>query len=348
MRHVRLEQAYKPALPLAYVQLILDYAAGRGAQRELLTQGLGLSRSLQNAADVRVSRHDAATILLRAIRLTGNPGMGFEMGLLSNITTHGLVGYGLMASATLREGIQFGLRYLPTRLPYLQLQLFEEGQNAVISVRHTVELGLVRNSSYEFFLAGVSRLLCQASAGVLQEVDTVLSCDFLQPSYYDSYRERLPPVRFGATANQLCFPAALLDHPLPMANVHTLAQVRALLERELALLGKTEDLLARIRSALLSPDGRYLGLEEVAAKLNMSPRTVRRKLASHGVSYRKILDDVLRRQAMGLLSHSSLSIEQIADQLGYSDPANFSRAFQRWTLSTPSAFRNASQHILGD
>lgn len=335
-------------MPLAYVQLILDFAEIHGTPPEQLLQGLGLSRSLNNTANVRVSRHDAATILLRAIRFTDNPGMGLELGLLCNITTHGLVGYGLMASSTLRSGIEFGLRYLPTRLPYLQLDLSVQGQLATVSVLHSVDLGRVRNHSYEFFLVGVSRLLCQASAGVLRESDVEICCDFPQPAYYDAYRKRLPTVRFNGQANQLRFPATLLDHRLPMSNAHTLTQVRLCLDQELAVLGKTEDFLARLRAAMLNADGHYLSFEDVASRLNMSPRTVRRRLANQGVSYRKVLEDVLRRHAISLLSNTPLSIEQIADRLGYANPANFNRAFQRWTLTTPSAFRRSRKVAVYD
>jgi AraC-like DNA-binding protein len=341
MRTTRSDDIYRPAIPLAYVQLILEYAEHSGVAREKLVQGLGLSRNLLNSADARVSRHDAGAILLRAIKLTGNPGIGFEIGLSSSITTHGLVGYGLMASPTLRAGIEFGYRFLPTRLSYLRLDFYEDGDQAVVSVLDAADLGLARNHSFEFFLVGVYRLLLQASFGLMRESDVELWCDAPQPKYYAHYRERLPRMRFGKASHQVRFPAEILDRTLPMANAIAVSQVTAQLERELALLGETEDFLARIRAALTYRNGRYPGLEEVAQKLNLSPRTIRRKMADHGVSFRKILDDVLRREAITLLSDSTLSIEQVADRLGYSDPANFTRAFHRWTLSTPSAYRDA-------
>jgi AraC-like DNA-binding protein len=340
MKQIHLGEVYRPAIPLAYVQLILDYAQRRGVAQEQLVQGLGLYPRLFNTPDARVSRHDAGAILLRAIRLTGNLGVGFEMGLLSNITTHGLVGYGLMASPTLREGIEFGRKFLPTRLPYLRLDLYIDGRDAVVSVVHSVELGVVRNYTDEFFLVGVYRLLLQASFGLLKEENVELWCDTLQPKYYSRYREHLPKMLFGKVANQVRFPASMLEMPLPMANAIAVSQVTAQLERELAVLDKTEDLLARIRATLTLRNGNYPKLEEVAQRLNMSPRTIRRKLASHGVSFRKILDDVLRREAIALLNDSEMSIEQVAARLGYSDPGNFTRAFHRWMLLTPSTFRD--------
>lgn len=347
MKTIRSDDVYRPAIPLAYVQLILEYAERNGVGREKLVQGLGLSRHLLNSADARVSRHDAGAILLRAIKLTGNPGTGFEIGLSSSITTHGLVGYGLMASSTLRQGIEFGYRFLPTRLPYLRLGFHVDGGQAVVSVLDAADLGIVRNHTLEFFLVGVHRLFLQSSFGLFQEADVELWCDYPPPNYYARYRERLPGMRFGKASNQIRFPAAILDRPLPMANAIAVAQVTALLERELSILGETEDLLARIRAALVNRDGRYPGLEDVAQKLNMSPRTIRRKMANHGVSFRKILDDVLRREAITLLGDSAMSIEQVADRLGYSDPANFTRAFHRWTLITPSAYRHGQARLDG-
>ena len=339
MSNPRFEDVYRPAIPLAYVQLIFDYAARNGVARETLVQGLGLSRSLLGSVDARVSRHDAGAILLRAIKLTGNPGTGFEIGLASSITTHGLLGYGFMAASTLREGMVFGNRFLSTRLPYLRLDVYVEGDQAVVSVLDTADLGIVRNHTFEFFLVGVYRLLMQAAFGLLEARHVELWCDYPQPKYYSRYRERLPAMRFSKASNQVRLPAAILDLPLPMANPIAAAQVTAHLERELAILGETEDLLARIRAALIIRDGRYPGLDEVSRKLNMSSRTIRRKMANHGISFRKVLDDVLRREAITLLSDTAMSIEQIADRLGYSDPANFTRAFHRWTLTTPSAYR---------
>src|SRR3546814_17182486 len=97
-------------------------------------------------------------------------------------------------------------------------------------------------------------------------------------------------MRFGKPSNQVRFPAAILDIALPMANAIAVSQVTAQLERELAILGETEDLLARVRATLINRNGQYPGLEDVAQKLPMSTRTMRRKMAGPGVRYRKMLD----------------------------------------------------------
>jgi AraC-like DNA-binding protein len=80
-------------------------------------------------------------------------------------------------------------------------------------------------------------------------------------------------------------------------------------------------------------------LEEVAAAMNRSPRTLKRQLGAQSVSFSALRDDELRKRAAVLLRLPDLSLEQIARRLGYSNVANFERAFQRWTGSSPASQR---------
>ena len=71
----------------------------------------------------------------------------------------------------------------------------------------------------------------------------------------------------------------------------------------------------------------------------MSTRTLKRKLSEEGVSYTSLLDERRRLQGVALL-RTELSVERIAERLGYSDAANFTRAFRRWTGKSPREFRS--------
>lgn len=77
----------------------------------------------------------------------------------------------------------------------------------------------------------------------------------------------------------------------------------------------------------------------VAAKLAVSHRTLRRRLQAEGTSYSKLLASVRLEAARRCLANDNLTIDEIAYQLGYTEPTNFRHAFRRWTGSTPSAFR---------
>ena len=72
----------------------------------------------------------------------------------------------------------------------------------------------------------------------------------------------------------------------------------------------------------------------------MSPRTLQRKLATRGTTFRRLLDAALRVRAERLLAESSLDIVEVAARMGFNDPGNFGRAFRRWTGSGPGTFRH--------
>jgi AraC-like DNA-binding protein len=77
-----------------------------------------------------------------------------------------------------------------------------------------------------------------------------------------------------------------------------------------------------------------LSLPEAAKRATMSPRTLKRRLAEQGTTFSELMDDARHQKALVLLLDPRLTIEAIAATLGYSDTANFSRAFKRWTGRT--------------
>ncbi|MFB9187684.1 helix-turn-helix domain-containing protein [Vibrio ostreicida] len=80
-------------------------------------------------------------------------------------------------------------------------------------------------------------------------------------------------------------------------------------------------------------------MEEIAAQYGCSLRTLRRLLTDEGTNYQRLLDQVRRQLASEFLSATKQTVEQIAQNMGFSDTANFRRSFKRWTGTTPSQFR---------
>jgi AraC-like DNA-binding protein len=72
----------------------------------------------------------------------------------------------------------------------------------------------------------------------------------------------------------------------------------------------------------------------------MSARTLARKLADEGSSYRELLDDVRKQLALRALARSERSIEELASALGFASSQGFHRAFRRWTRTSPSRYRS--------
>jgi len=103
--------------------------------------------------------------------------------------------------------------------------------------------------------------------------------------------------------------------------------------------GRQHELPGWISQALEGADGNYPSLKHMASRLCLSPRTLKRRLRSQGLSFRHLLDGARYRVALRLMMDRRLRLEDIANQLGYSSVANFARAFRRWSGESPGLFR---------
>ncbi|HEF4763052.1 TPA: AraC family transcriptional regulator [Pseudomonas putida] len=152
------------------------------------------------------------------------------------------------------------------------------------------------------------------------------------------------PLVFSTTKNataqsSLLFHRRYLDMPL-LQDERTL---RHYLERSPAdLLARPDDghsLSSRLRHLLSRDSSPWPDLEAVAAHLHISPQTLRRHLREEGTSFQELKDHLRRDIAIYHLSRNDLPLQQIAEQLGFSEPSAFHRAFKKWTGLTPGAYR---------
>jgi AraC-like DNA-binding protein len=79
--------------------------------------------------------------------------------------------------------------------------------------------------------------------------------------------------------------------------------------------------------------------EELTTLLNMSARTLRRRLEKEGTSYQRIKDNARRDMAISMLSRDRLTVSEVAEQVGFSDPSAFHRSFKKWTGQSPGSYR---------
>ena len=165
-----------------------------------------------------------------------------------------------------------------------------------------------------------------------------------EPSYAARFRHLVRGgMRFGQPQNQLVFPAGDLALPLVMADAAALRLARDQCQRDLDELGGGA--ASRVRSLMNGRPraGGFLTLDETARALGLSTRTLKRRLADEGTDFTTLLDEQRRHRALMLLRSADVSVESVAEQVGYSDVANFTRAFRRWSGTTPTAYRRDAQ-----
>jgi AraC-like DNA-binding protein len=148
------------------------------------------------------------------------------------------------------------------------------------------------------------------------------------------------PVGFAAREDSLVFPAELARAPLPECTPELTQVFEAYAEALIDAVRSERSFADRVRDAL--SEGLLGGTaseQETARRLGMTQRTLRRRLAEEGLTFRTLRRDLLRTRAERLLADDRLPLAEIAYLLGYSEPATFHRAFRSWTGKTPAAWR---------
>ncbi|MDK9499377.1 AraC family transcriptional regulator [Streptomyces katrae] len=166
------------------------------------------------------------------------------------------------------------------------------------------------------------------------------------PPHRDEYDALFDcPVRFAAGRTEAVFDARWLTAPL----VRDEAALDAMLRRApFDLLSRPEygttvaEQVRRTLTRRLCGSPRLPELGEVAARLAVSPATLRRRLRQEGTSFQQLKDDVRRDAAIAGLAEGGEPIAELAARLGFSEDTAFHRAFRRWTGTTPGAYRIAS------
>jgi AraC-like DNA-binding protein len=160
---------------------------------------------------------------------------------------------------------------------------------------------------------------------------------FPEPAHFKRFAHLLPSVKFGADKNTLRIPLAVLDQAVVTSDGVMARRIERELMRELSQLDERATYLSRVRRQLRPND--IPSLEELAERLDTSTRTLKRRLAAHGTTYRQLVEELRRERAAVLLRETDHSLTQIAEQLGYTDRASFHRAYRRWFKTTPGSAR---------
>jgi AraC-like DNA-binding protein len=326
-----------PTIPGVHAAHLAELVGRWGVSQEQLLGPLGLNMHELADPAARLSIHMLRRLVSRARTLTGEPGLGFHLGLHSRVSAHGYLGIAAMAASTLREALELACRFAPTRSTALALRLEEHDAQASIIVDELCSFGDARDFVILSLLVGLSHI---GESLVGARLDGHIDFAFPEPSYVARLAGELGPrLHFDQPVHRIVSAREHLDLPLKLADPDALRLARARCEHELSLLGFRQGVASRVRAILAASDGQLPLLGAIAAELGTSTRTLKRKLAGEGVSYSKLVDDARAARAMVLI-RSELTVDEIADRLGYSDAANFTRAFRRWAGKSPRALRS--------
>lgn len=326
-----------------YAVGLLQLLERRGlASKELLWDtGIG---SDQLEGHLRLTTQQDAALLANAVRLTQDPGIGFELGLSGSVTWHGVLGFGLMSCDTFGEALELWIKYQDLRTSGFRFVVQERTGHVELHIQDLYPGAPMRQCALERFATMTARLGAQLVQEAMPDIEIWFKDE--QPSYYTAYQSRLGVVRYGTHMCLVRIPKPCLDAPIPTANPVALRQAKGQCESYKFKLGQGDCLVVRIKNLMPLADGTYPGIEAVARALCMSSRTLKRKLHHLGVNFCQLIDDARKNEVLRDVLNTSMTIDEIAMRRGYSDAANLTRAFRRWTGESPSQYRaKLSGHV---
>lgn len=322
-------------LPLA------DILIGLGVNPATLLAEAGVDPKVfddpENRLSVTVHNH----LVALAVERTGCPHLGLLVGQRDSLQSLGLAGLLVRYSPDVETALRSFVRYLHTHV---------RGAKAALTVD-----GSVATLNWEIYQPDVEAV-DQVGDGALAVYCNVLR-ELCGPAWTPievqfAHREpvALHPFRmffrttlhFDAEEYSLRFASSWLQHPVAQAD----PILQRVLKKELdAVVARheadfSEQVRGVLRSALLTGSARS---DQMAALFSMHSSTLARHLKPYGIGFRDLVDECRYDVAREMLSHSALDVSQIAAMLDYADASAFTRAFRRWSGTTPARWRTQQE-----
>jgi AraC-like DNA-binding protein len=325
-------------LPALYLRHIAEQIRSHGGDVGQWLERSGLREAQLNDPTWTLPLPVFRQLVRDALLLSKEPALGLLVGERLGAATHGILGYAAMNSGTIREALGLVERFAPLRLSLVSVGHEETPGALRIVFAETYPLGDIRRPLLEAVVLSIKNILDSISMGVCRVGEVAFP--FEPPGYADLALDLFgAPVRYAQSWAGFTLPLQALDVPLKLADPEAFRDAAMICQRELDKLTASESMATRVRRLLLEKQRGFPSLQVTARLFSVTPRTLHRRLLEEGTSFRGLLEEVRHTLAVEHLKSGRFSVDEIAYTLGYSDLANFRRAFKRWESVAPSAYR---------
>ncbi len=323
------------------VRGLIDYATRRGADGEELARRSGIDTRLPEDPDDRVPMRRYAALIRAAREACSDPAFALHYGAEIDLAEFSILGLLFNASQSIVEGFnqvnRYGRLVVDVDLPGSERAQFLRRDGALWAV----DTRLDPNAFPELTEATFARFIAMTGRsphglGVLE-----VHVTHPAPAYASEY-DRLfhAPTSFGTAWNAMRLDEEWLARSAGRPPSYLFGVFLEHAEALLARLEKTGTTKGQVESLLLPVlHTGHASIETIAGRMGVSRQTLYRRLKQEGVTFEQVLDGIRHRLALDYLSARKTSVNQTAYLLGFSSPGAFSRAFKRWTGTSPRFFK---------
>lgn len=266
--------------------------------------------------------------------------LGYEAGALARRTSYSVLSLPLISAGSVEEALRL-LSYMPLISNVVDIHWATQAESVVLTCDVHSGDEILDRIPLLYIAAALPRLL-----QLLSEEDLGLTVQVAWPlphTLADHPQVQAGRLQFGASAHQIVVPRHSLEAACRFADPLAYQQACQQLEALLAAQRHAEDTWAGRVQQCLRQEPERRSLAAVADALHVSMSTLKRHLAAEGQTFRGMMEAELAQRARDALRDPQQPLANIAESLGYSDSANFSHAFKRWTGQTPGAWRRAQR-----
>jgi AraC-like DNA-binding protein len=331
------QQFVPDVAPQVLIELI-ELAGELGVAPERLCAGYDFTLEDMRRGTL-ISNRQAWRMIRRALQLTGRPDLGLELGRRENLSHFGLPGFAMSMARTFGEAAEIGVQYHNQTGGLIDARLETDDRFAALIASSKLHDASVLPFIIEEVFASVftvARILIGNRFRV-----HLLELAYPAPEYAARYREIFDcRVRFRCARSRCLFDRRWFAEPITTHSAAMSAQLRSLLEqraKEKAAAPHTATAMAQ----LLGRSGNAtLTVEQIARMLEISVRTLRRRLSEDGTSFRAISERIRAETALLFLREQGMTVAETSERLGFSDARAFRRAFKRWVGQAPGEVRH--------
>jgi len=325
-----------------WVKAILQAAQSLGVQPESIMQALNLNLDLDANEPAYLTLDQTQDIWKKAEEMSAHAYFGLMMGQRVRPSYFHAVAYVAMTSANLLKAYEAFSAYMPLISEGAALDMAFEGDTVWILFTPKPDNKPFSRHQHE----SIAALLLQFSRWLLGD-DSLVPLTVTFPheagsdlSVYQSVLSVTP--KFNAQRTSIQFPKAYLKTKLKETDAGLNALHKAHADQMLAAHSNTS-WRAKVVHYIKASEHFQLSREQVAEKLNVSSRTLQRRLQEEDTNFVDILDEQRKQKAQELIFMTNRSLKEVAIELGFSESSTFYRACHRWFNDTPKALRLKQQ-----
>lgn len=277
-------------------------------------------------------------ILSLAITQTGVPSLALKFGHHLSPEGLGPLGYALVSSHNVSSAVNMLIKYWPIISDEVDISLEVSEHHISIVIKSDIPDSTSRRHFIESIISGIVSIGEVAIGKGFTGLN--LNLDYPEPEYSQEYKKVLGLVsNFSCERCELKIPNELLQQKIDSSNPYVEPFLRYQCELISSNFFSEFKLTRKICWMLVQSNDLNMPIDKLAQKINMSERTLRRRLSEEKTNYGEVKDKIKKALAEDYLKNSEFTLEDISLLLGYSEKSSFIRAFKRWNKVSPYSYR---------